>query len=88
MTHYIRAFPVFLSVTLLLVGGCAGPEIFDRIAAPESVDVAETPYPRLADVTASGPGPDAAEGNAMLIELGVAADLAEQQLQTVAKPVQ
>lgn len=88
MTHYIRATPVFLSVALFCVAGCAGPEIFDRVSAPESEDVAATPYPQLADVTAPGPGPNPADGDATLIELGAAAVEAEQRLETVTKPVQ
>ncbi len=88
MTHYIRAFPVYLSVTLLLIAGCAGPEVFERVAAPESADVATTPYPKLADVTAPGPGPDAAEGNAVLVELGVEAAVAEARLESVSGPVE
>jgi hypothetical protein len=88
MTHSIRAFPVFLSVTLALVAGCAGPEVFDRVAAPESENVAAAPYPRLSDVVAPGPGPDPAEGDAVLIELGVAASDAEARLKDVSGPVQ
>lgn len=88
MTYTIRAFPVFLSVTLALVSGCAGPEVFEKVGATESADVAATPYPRLADVTAPAPGPDPAKGDAVLIELGTAASNAEVQLESVSGPVE
>lgn len=88
MTHSNRASPVFLGTMLLLVCGCAGPEIFDQVAAPESADVAATPYPRLAEVTAPGRGPNPAEGDAVLIELGVAASDAETRLESVSGPVE
>lgn len=88
MTYSSLATPVFLCVTLSLMSACAGPEVFERVGAVESEDVAATPYPRLSEVAPPAPGPNPATGDAVLIELGAAASDADQRLLSVSGPVQ
>ncbi|MGB0410034.1 MAG: hypothetical protein ACPGFA_00485 [Pikeienuella sp.] len=88
MSHYFKATPVFLSVTLALVSGCSGPEIFDRVSAQESTDVQGTPYPRLSEVTPPAPGPDPATGDSLLIDLSTAASAAETRREGLGDRVQ
>lgn len=88
MTYSSLAIPAFLYVTASLLGACTGPDIFERVGAAESEDVAGAPYPRLSEVAPPAPGPDPATGDAVLIELGAAASEADEQLQSVSGPVQ
>ena len=79
----------------LMTAACGDPEIFDRVAAPESPDVAEAPYPKLADTPPSPPqgvytaaAPDPANGDATLIELATEASAAESRRNQLAGPVE
>ena len=88
MSHYFKATPVFLSVTLALVSGCSGPEIFDRVSAQESANVQDTAYPRLSEVVPPAPGPAPATGDSLLIDLSTAATAAEARRENLGDRVQ
>ncbi len=79
----------------LVTTGCGDPEIFDRVAAPESAGVAEASYPKLADTPPSPPAgvytaaaPDPANGDATLIELASEAETSETRRKAVEGPVE
>ncbi len=79
----------------LLTAACGDPEIFDRVAAPESARVAEAPYPKLADTPPAAPvgvhtaaTPDPANGDAALIELSSDAAAAEARKSRIEGPVE
>lgn len=79
----------------LLTTACGDPEIFDRVAAPESPGVAEAPYPKLSDTPPVPPigvytaaAPDPAKGDATLIELASEAETSETRRRAVAGPVE
>jgi len=79
----------------LLTAACGDPEIFDRVATPESPDVAAAPFPKLADTPAAPPTgvftaatPDPANGDAALIELATEAETSERRRKAVEGPVE
>lgn len=79
----------------ILTAACGDPEIFDRVAAPESPDVAAAAYPKLADTPPAPPAgvytaatPDPAMGDAVLIELAAEGESSEQRRKAVEGPVQ
>ncbi len=77
----------------LMTAACGDPEIFDRVAAPESPGVAEAPYPKLADTPPAPPqgvytaaAPDPANGDATLIELSAEASTADARRAKIEGP--
>lgn len=83
------------AVLALLTAACGDPEIFDRVAAPESAAVASAPYPKLADTPVAPPvgvyteaAPDPANGDAALIELAAEAETGERRRKAVEGPVE
>ncbi|MEM7508718.1 MAG: hypothetical protein AAF415_18455 [Pseudomonadota bacterium] len=79
---------------LLAVPACGTVDLFGSYDLPESEDVAEAPWPRLADVPeAPPPGsysnqvPDPAKGFAILTDLGAAANSSGERATTLAAPV-
>ncbi len=79
----------------LVTAACGDPEIFDRVAAPESSAVAAAPYPRLADTPPAPPvgvyntaSPDPARGDAVLIDLAAEAESSERRREAVEGPVE
>lgn len=79
----------------LLTAACGDPEIFDRVAAPESAGVAAAPYPKLADTPPAPPvgvytaaAPNPANGDATLIELAAEAQTQETRRKAVEGPVE
>lgn len=79
----------------LLTAACGDPEIFDRVAAPESATVAGAPYPKLADTPPTPPAgvytaaaPDPANGDAALIELAAEGESSETRRKAVEGPVE
>lgn len=83
------------ALAALMTAACGDPEIFDRVAPPESARVAEAPYPKLADTPASPPvgvyttaTPDPANGDAALIELAAEAATAASRKAKVEGPVE
>ena len=79
----------------LLTAACGDPEIFDRVAAPESPEVASAPYPKLADTPSAPPvggytsaTPDPANGDTALIELATEVETSERRRKAVEGPVE
>lgn len=90
MRHIVRT-----ALLALLTAACGDPEIFDRVAAPESPGVAEAAYPKLADTPPSAPvgvyttaAPDPANGDAVLIELASEASDADTRKAKIEGPVE
>ena len=90
MRHFVGT-----ALAAFLLSACGDPEIFDRVAAPESPDVASAPYPRLADTPPAPPlgvhtaaTPDPANGDAVLIDLAAEAETSERRRKAVEGPVE
>lgn len=86
---------VWTAILTLTTAACGDPQIFDRVAAPESPDVASAPYPKLADTPATPPAgvytaaaPDPANGDAALIELAAEAETSETRRKAIEGPVE
>lgn len=86
---------VWTAILALTTAACGDPAIFDRVAAPESPDVASKPYPKLAETPATPPvgvytaaAPDPANGDAALIELSAEASAAESRRSMIEGPVE
>lgn len=74
---------------------CSDAEIFDRIAGPQSGEMANSDWPRLETVPSAPPpgvyteaAPDPSLGDAAQIELAVAAETAETRRKAVEGPVE
>lgn len=85
---------IAVAATGLLVA-CGDRAIFDRVAPERSAAAATADWPRLADVPAAPPdgvftpgSPDPAKGEAVQIDLAVAAENAERRRQAVSGPVE
>ncbi|MEM7270176.1 MAG: hypothetical protein AAF401_13130 [Pseudomonadota bacterium] len=82
-------------ILAMFTAGCGDPEIFDRVAAPESEGVESASYPKLADTPAAPPlgvatasAPDPANADAIQIELAAEAETAETRRKKVEGPVE
>ena len=83
-----------LLATGLLVA-CGDPDIFDRVAPERSDKAVAADWPKLADTPETPPAgvyteaaPDPATGEAVQIDLSVAAESAERRRQEVSGPVE
>ncbi|MEL6793896.1 MAG: hypothetical protein AAFP78_10605 [Pseudomonadota bacterium] len=83
-----------LLATGLLVA-CGDPDIFDRVAPERSGKAVDADWPKLADTPDTPPqgvyteaAPDPATGEAVQIDLSVAAESAETRRQAVSGPVE
>jgi hypothetical protein len=76
---------VSIGLLALLAAGCGQGDLFARLPDDESAEVAATPYPRLVDgivsLKAAGPGPDRAQGAAIVENLSTEAALAQAEAQ-------
>ena len=89
---------IYGMILLLATGplvACGDPEIFDRVAADRSEVAANSAWPKLADTPATPPvgvyteaAPDPATGEAVQIDLAVAAENAEIRRKAVSGPVE
>lgn len=74
---------------------CGDPDIFDRVAPDRSAVAEAADWPKLADTPETPPqgvytatAPDPATGEAVQIDLSVAAESAQTRRQAVAGPVE
>lgn len=80
-----------MGALVLAVAGCGQGDLFARFPDNESAQVAAAPYPRLVDgvvaLKAAGPGPDPAEGSAIVDSLTTEAALARAEAERLGAPV-
>ena len=89
------AYLIAAALTSAPLVACSDADIFDRVAGPQSDNVAAADWPRLESVPAAPPlgiytdaTPDPALGDAAQIELTVAAETAETRRKAVEGPVE
>jgi hypothetical protein len=90
-----RAYRIIALLAIAPLVACTDAEIFDRVAGPQSAANAKAAWPRLEAVPATPPLgvytdalPDPAKGEAVQIELSVAAENAEIRRKSVEGPVE
>ena len=89
---------IYAMIPLLATGllvACGDPDIFDRVAPERSDAATTTEWPKLADTPVTPPAgiyteaaPDPAAGEAVQIDLAVAAENAETRRKAVSGPVE